>query len=336
MNLSDRKKKILSAVVDESIKTAEPVGSKALQEKYIQDVSSATIRNELMALEEMGYLYQPHTSAGRVPTVEGYKKYVEELMTIKKLNKNEADLIKASFGESLISLDDVLQKAAKTISEATNCASMIYYGIADSAKVENIVLVKLNERKTLVVVVTDVGVLKREAPISSSEEELKKASNILTNTFKGQILEDIELNTNILREKLIEYKEIFDYIINIITTRDDDVENNIAVSGKEKLLNYPEYHDIDKFRKTMEVLEQKESLYPLLSSNNGNLEISVKIGGDESLGLTDCSIITANYKSKGKTIGSAGVVGPMRMDYSKIVSILKNVTQALGEEFDRD
>ena len=104
MNLSERKKKILSAVVDESIKTAEPVGSKALQEKYIQDVSSATIRNELMALEEMGYLYQPHTSAGRVPTQEGYKKYVEELMTIKKLSKNEADLIKAACSESLINL----------------------------------------------------------------------------------------------------------------------------------------------------------------------------------------------------------------------------------------
>ena len=336
LNLSERKKKILSAVVDESIKTAEPVGSKALQEKYIQDISSATIRNELMALEEMGFLYQPHTSAGRVPTQEGYRKYVEELMTVKKLSKTEADSIKASFTNSLISLDDVLQKAAKTISDATNCASMIYYGIADSAKVENIVLVKLNERKTLVIVVTDVGLLKREAPISSSEEELKKASNILTNTFKGRNLEDIELNTDLLREKLIEYKEIFDYIINIITTRDDDIENSIAVSGKEKLLDYPEYHDIDKFRKTMKVLEQKESLYPLLSSDNGELEISVKIGGDETLGLTDCSIITANYKSKGKTIGSAGVVGPMRMDYSKIVSILKNVTEALEKEFDKE
>ena len=109
LNLSERKKKILSAVVDESIKTAEPVGSKALQEKYIQDISSATIRNELMALEEMGFLYQPHTSAGRVPTQEGYKKYVEELMTIKKLTPTESEYIKTSFTNSLISLDDVLQ-----------------------------------------------------------------------------------------------------------------------------------------------------------------------------------------------------------------------------------
>ena len=335
MNLSERKKKILSAIVDESIETAEPVGSKTLQEKYIQDVSSATIRNELMALEEMGFLYQPHTSAGRVPTAEGYRKYVEELMPIRALSKTEAELIKSTFSESLINLDDVLQKAAKTISDATNCASMIYYGISDKAKIENVALVKLNDKKTLVVVVTDVGVLKKEANISTTQEELKRASTILTNTFKGYNLEDVELNTMLLREKLIEYKEIFDCIINIITTREEDVENNIAVSGKEKLLNYPEYHDLNKFKKTMEILEQKESLYPLLSTDDG-LEISVKVGGDESLGLTDCSIITASYKSKGKTIGSAGVVGPMRMDYSKIVSILKNITQAIGKEFDKE
>ena len=212
---------------------------------------------------------------------------------------------------------------------------MVYYGISDIAKIENIVLVRLNDKKALVIVVTDVGVLKREAPISSTEDELKKASQILTNTFKGYNLQDIELNTDLLREKLFEFKEIFDYIIDLITTRDDDIENNIAVSGKEKLLDYPEYHDINKLRKTMEILEQKETLYPLLSCNDG-LEISVKVGGDESLGLTDCSIITASYKSKGKTIGSAGVVGPMRMDYSKIVSILKNVTEALSDEFNKD
>ena len=119
LNLSERKKKILSAVVDESIETAEPVGSKTLQEKYIQDVSSATIRNELMALEEMGFLYQPHTSAGRVPTAEGYKKYVEELMPIKTLTQSEAELIKSTFGESLISLDDAVFNCCNGLATVT-------------------------------------------------------------------------------------------------------------------------------------------------------------------------------------------------------------------------
>jgi len=337
MNLSERKKKILSAVVDESIKTAGPVSSKDLQQKYIKDLSSATIRNELMALEEMGFLSQPHTSAGRVPTAEGYKKYVNELMPIKKLSKKESDLIKSSFDEKLFNLDDVLQKAAKTISDATNYASMVYCGITDVAIVENILLLRLTDKQTLVVVVTDLGIIKQETnSIIASEDELKQASKILTDVFVGKKLEEIQTNSNLVTEELVRYKDIFDCIIDIITNRDEDHDKNIAVSGKDKLLNYPEYHDINKLKRTITLLDKKESLYPLLT-NNTDLEISVKVGGDENLEITDCSIVTATYKSKGKTIGSAGVVGPVRMDYGKVVSILKNVIQVLEDDiFDKE
>lgn len=336
MNLSERKKKILSAVVDESIKTAEPVSSKDVQEKYMKEFSPATIRNELMALEEMGFLSQPHTSAGRMPTAEGYKKYVEELMTVKKLSKKESDSIKTSFNEKLLNLDDILQKAAKTISDATNYASVVYYGIADTAIIENILLVGLTPSQTMVVVVTDLGIIKEETTtIEATEEDLRQASKILTSVFKGKKLEDIENNEYLLTNELLKYKDIFDTIIHIITERDNDYEKNIAVSGKDKLLNYPEYHDIEKLRKTISLLDKKEQLYPLLNSGE-DLEITVKVGGDEELGISDCSIVTATYKSKGKTIGSAGVVGPVRMDYSKVVSILKNVTQILEDDiFDR-
>jgi len=330
MNLSERKKKILSAVVDESLKTAEPVSSKDLQEKYIQDLSSATIRNELMALEEMGFLSQPHTSAGRIPTPEGYKKYINELMPIKKLSKKEADSIKASFEEKFYSMDAILNKAAKTISDATNYASMVYYGITDEAIVEKIGLIKLTDTQTLIIVATDLGLIKQETnSIQATEEELKGASKILSNAFYGKTLRDIDNNSILLTKELTRYQDIFNLIIDIITSREDDFDKNIAISGKEKLLDYPEYHDIEKLKKTFSLLDKKEELYPLLCSNNGDFEISFKIGGDEKLGITDCSIVTATYKSKGKPIGSAGVVGPVRMDYGKVVSILKNVTQIL-------
>lgn len=337
MNLSERKKKILSAVVDESIRTAEPVSSKDVQEKYMKEFSPATIRNELMALEEMGFLSQPHTSAGRIPTAEGYKKYVEELMTVKKLSKKEADTIKESFDEKLITLDNVLQKAARTISDATNYASVVYYGIGNSAIVDNILLIKLTETNTLVVVVTDLGIIKQETKIiSASEEDLRQASKILTNVFKGRRLEEIQENEKLLTSELIRYKDIFDAIIHIITERDSDYDKSMAVSGKDNLLNYPEYHDINKLRKTINLLDKKDVLYPLLTSDNGNLEVSVIVGGDDRLGISDCSIVTASYKSKGKPIGTASVVGPVRMDYGKVVSILKNVTQLLEENiFDK-
>lgn len=329
MNLSERKKKILSAVIDESIKNASPVSSKDVQEKYLKEVSPATIRNELMALEEMGFLFQPHTSAGRVPTAEGYKKYVEELMPIKKLSKTESDYIKENFNAKLYSMDDLLQNAAKIISDATNYASVVYYGIADSAIVDRIILMKLTNYQTLVVVVTNLGIIKEETKnIQASQEELDKASNILTNVFKGKPLIEIENGAELLNNEILRYKDIFDIIIEIITDRDSDHEKNIAVSGKDKLLNYPEYHDIDKLRKTITFLEQKDDLYPLLS-NQGDLEISVKIGGEDDFGISDCSIVTATYKSNGTPIGSASVVGPVRMDYGKVVSILKNVTEIL-------
>lgn len=331
MNLSERKKKILSAVVDESIKTAEPVSSKDVQEKYVRDCSPATIRNELMALEEMGFLSQPHTSAGRVPTAEGYKMYVEELMQVKKLSKRESEQLRTGFDNHLVNLDDIMQKAAKTISDATNYASVVYYGIASEAVVEKILLVPLSKFSTLVVVATDLGVIKEEtSQIIASEEEMMQASKILTRVFAGKKLDEIENGYILVTKELVKFKTFFDTIIDIISKRDNDISKNMAVSGKDKLLDYPEYHDIVKLKNAISVLDRKEILYPLLAGN-GDFEISVKVGGDESLGITDCSIVSATYKLNGKTIGSAGVVGPLRMDYGKVVSILKNVTDILEE-----
>lgn len=333
MNLSERKKKILSAVVDESIKTAEPVSSKDVQEKYVKEYSPATIRNELMALEEMGFLSQPHTCSGRIPTAEGYKMYVDELMQVKKLSKKESDQIRDSFEGKIISLDDIMQKAAKTISDVTNYASVVYFGIASEAVVDKILLVGLSSHSTLVVVSTDLGIIKEEtSSIKASDEELLQASKILTNVFKGKHLEEIENGYILVTKELARYKDIFETIIQIITKRDNDISRNMAVSGKDKLLNYPEYHDIDKLKNAISVLDSKELLLPLISGDS-NLEINVKVGGDEKLGITDCSVVSATYKINGKTVGSASVVGPLRMDYGKVVSILKNVTDLLEDSF---
>lgn len=331
VNLSERKKKILSAVIDESIKTAEPVSSKDVQEKYVRDCSPATIRNELMALEEMGFLSQPHTCSGRIPTTEGYKMYVDELMQVKKLSKKETEMLRDSFDNHLVNLDDIMQKAAKTISDATNYASVVYYGIASEAVVDKILLVPVSKFSTLVIVSTDLGIIKEEtSQIVASEEEMMQASKILTKVFGGKKLEEIENGYILVTKELARYKDIFDTIIQIITKRDNDISKNMAVSGKDKLLDYPEYHDIGKLKNAISVLDKKELLYPLIAGD-GNLEISVKVGGDEKLGIKDCSVVSATYKVNGKTIGSAGVVGPLRMDYGKVVSILKNVTDILEE-----
>lgn len=336
MKLSERKKKILSAVVDESIKTAGPVSSRDVQEKYVHEYSPATIRNELMALEEMGFLSQPHTSSGRVPTAEGYKMYVDELMQVKKLSKRETDQIKDSFNGKISSINEIMQKAAKTISDATNYASVVYFGLTGSAVVERILLVGLSDVSTLVIVSTDIGVLKEETnQISANDEELSSASKILTKVFKGKRLEEIEHGSILISKELLRYKDIFNTIIQIISDRDSDLSRNMAVSGKDKLLDYPEYHDISKLKSTISIFDNKELLYPLVNPEN-DFEISVKIGGDNDLGISDCSIVSASYKLNGKPIGNASVVGPLRMDYGKVVSILKNVTDILEENISQN
>lgn len=331
MNLSDRKRKILSAVVDESIKTAKPVGSKDIQEKYMNDYSSATIRNELNALEEMGFLTQPHTSAGRLPTTEGYKMYVEELMQLKKLSKDEINFIKDAFDDKLISLNDIMQQAAKTISNVTNYTSVVCFGMSDDAIIDKIFLMKIRPTSTLVVVSTDVGIIKDETNnIYASESELTQASKILTSLFKGKNLKDIEYCEDTITNELVKYRDIFHAIVDIIVNRDNDKSKNITIAGKEKLLDYPEYQDTNKFRNALTLLNDEESLYPLFNNQDNNLEINVKIGSEET-GLSDCSVVSATYKLNGKTIGSAGVIGPVRMDYGKVISILKNVTDKLED-----
>lgn len=327
MKLSERKRKILSAVVDESIRTAEPVSSKDVQEKYLSDLSPATIRNELMALEEMGFLLQPHTSAGRMPTAEGYKMYVEQLMPDRKLSKKEAAAIKENFDTHLFNLDDVLQQAAKTISDATNYASVAVQRISNEAEIENIVLVQLTKSVVMVVVATDLGTIKKETnKIVASTDELRQANKILNSVFRGKKLQDVENGSMLITKELARYKQIFDYIVQIITERDDN-KHNMAVVGKDKLLNYPEYQDYSKLKGTINLLSQEDKLYSLVNSQDG-IEISVKIGeggGNDA----ECSIVTTSLRSKGKSVGSLSVVGPMRMDYSKVVSVLKNMTKLL-------
>ena len=330
MGLSDRKKKILKAVVEENLKAAEPVSSQKIVDNYLRDVSSATIRNELMALEEMGLLYHPHTSSGRLPTKDGIKRYVEELMPTKKLSNKEIAQIESTFAEKIVNLEDVLKKTAKTISDATNYASVVYTGLSDDAIIDSIQLFKVSSDLALVIVVTDIGLIK-DLTIKTrlSDSELKQASKVMTNIFAGRNLGEVQPDSFVIDNEIERYQEIFNEIITLIIKRNEDFADKFEVSGKEKLLNYPEYQDINKFKNALQVMDRKENLAPLLASG-GDVEISIKIGGDDE-GLTDCSLVSAVYKINDKQVGSAGVIGPIRMDYAKAVSVLKGVAKSLEE-----
>ena len=332
MELSERKKKILSAVVETNVKSknAEPVSSKQLQEEYLPKLSSATIRNELNALEEMGYLTHLHTSSGRVPTKEGYEKYINELMHERKLTSKEKETIKSNFANRLLNIRDIIERSAKTISKATNYTSIVYSGPSNKAIIQDIKLYPVSQSTQLVVVVTNEKVINELTNLgTNSEQELNAAAEILKELFVGKQLSYIKnksFRNKVVTKELKKYKIVFDRVLEIIEASEDN-QKNISIAGKDKLMEYPEFNTVEKFKKAVSVFENTESILPLVKSGN-DLEISINVGSDDT-GLEDCSIVTVSCNIYGDTKLTAGVIGPMRMDYPKAISVLKEVAQTI-------
>lgn len=333
MDLSERKKKILSAVIETNIKSSqtEAVSSKQLQEEYLPKVSSATIRNELNALEEMGYLTHLHTSSGRVPTKEGYEKYISELMQERKLTQKEKEIIKSNFSKRLVSLKDIIEKTAKTISSATNYTTIVYSSPENDAVIKDIKLYPVTSTTQLVVVVTNERVINELSSLgTNNEEDLIAASQILKDVFAGKplsMIKDDHFRENIITSELQKYKLVFDRVIDIISSSDNNYLGDMSIVGKEKLIEYPEFDSVQKVKKAVSVLDDKELIIPLLKSGS-DLELSINIGSNQN-GLEDCSVVTVTCNVSGSKKITAGVIGPMRMDYQKAVSVLKEVADTL-------
>lgn len=333
MDLSERKKKILSAVIETNVKSksADAVSSKQLQEEYLPKISSATIRNELNALEEMGYLTHLHTSSGRVPTKEGYEKYISELMHERKLTAKEKEVIQSNFANKLVSIRDIIERSATTIAKATNYASVVYSGPSLNAVVKDIKLYPVSKTTQLVVVVTSEKVINELANLGTNDEdELKTASDILKELFENKPLELLKNNDfrdQVVTSELKKYKEVFDKVLDIISASNNNVSNHMTIAGKDKLIEYPEFNDIDKLKKTMTALEKTETILPIITSGE-NLELSINIGSDGSE-LSECSVVTISCNIGGESKLTAGVIGPMRMDYPKAISVLKEVAQTI-------
>lgn len=325
MKLSDRKLKILKAVARENIDKAEPVSSKEVQEKYMPDVSSATIRNELMALEQMGYLSQPHTSAGRVPTALGFRMFIEEILPNISMSKSEVRKLKENITERVNDLEDVVKIAAEAISSATELPSVVFSGITEDAVIRTVKIVKITEQNSLVVVVTDAGVIKDVVIDSSNlnESAYEDASKILSGILENKKIKEVAESEELVAHEFMRFKAIFAMLLNVLQSRKKDM----AVEGVSKLLHYSEFHDLQKAKNAVSLIEDRQALAEVL--DNGGIEIAIKIG--ETEGLENCAIVSATIKHGDNKNITAGVIGPMRMDYEKIFKVLKNVGHAISE-----
>ena len=333
MELSDRKKKILQYVVDDYIETAVPVSSKSLTEKHMNNVSSATIRNELSALEELGYLTQLHTSSGRVPSAEAYKLYVSDLMVKDKLTAKELDYIKKIFLDKADNLEEVIRNTTKVISELTSYTSVGMPNKDGKEKIESVKFFRFRKDSALVLIVTELRLLKDNYITVSenmTDEQLSDAEKVLCNMFRGKTFEDICNMKPEVEDNFLGYKNIFVNVIEALKTYVETSGEDVVISGEDKIFEHPDYADVGKIKDFLSVVTSKDKVMNLLVGEDRHIKINVKIGSDGYDEIPkECSLVTATYSANGTPLGTYGVIGPVRMDYQKVVAVLENVGRIL-------
>ena len=330
--LSDRKKKVLGALVDSYITDAEPISSSAIKNKYMPDVSSATIRSELATLEELGYLVQPHVSSGRVPSAKAYRFYVDCLLS--ECGDMDVDGLDETLKRRMSSVEELVRETAKTVSDVTNYTSLMVLSGADSLTVKEVKLVDLYDDSALVLVITDAGVIKDKTvavPKDADGNYIELASRILNATFAGKTLAEIGNSAPVLEENLEGMKALVDEVIRLLTEYRQARESELYLEGADKIFQYPEARDVDNVRSFVSIISKKEKLHDLVAGD-GDLEIEVKIGEQASEDLKHMALVTARYSVDGKEIGHVGVIGPERMDYKKVMSVLRQLVRAFDKK----
>ena len=330
--LSDRKKKVLGALVDSYITDAEPISSSAIKNKYMPDVSSATIRSELATLEELGYLVEPHVSSGRVPSAKAYRFYVDCLLS--ECGDTDVDGLDETLKRRMSSVEELVRETAKTVSDVTNYTSLMVLSGADSLTVKEVKLVDLYDDSALVLVIADAGVIKDKTvavPKDADGNYIELANRILNATFAGKSLAEIGSSAPVLEENIEGMKALVDEVIRLLAEYKRARESELYLEGADKIFQYPEARDVDNVRSFVSIISKKEKLHDLVAGD-GDLEIDVKIGEQASEDLKHMALVTARYSVDGKEIGHVGVIGPERMDYKKVMSVLRQLVRAFDKK----
>ena len=333
MKLSDRKKKILKIVIDDYIDTAIPVSSKSVAQSYSAKISSATVRSELSALEELGYLCQPHISSGRVPSPSAYKYYVEELMQRGELSAREVNYIKDTFNKKADDIEYIIKNVTRVISELTNYTSVALSKVHECESIENIGLFKYKSGQALLFILTNVRLLRDniiDIPKDMGLEGIEEVSAVLRRLFISKELCEVLQTGEELLKDFKEYREIFLRVIDALKTYADIGRGEVLLEGEEKILTQPEYADVEKVKNFLSVVTSKEKVTQLLKEGGSDIEIKVNIASDACDNIPEgCSLVTATYLAGGVKLGKYGVVGPIRMDYKKVISVLENIGKVL-------
>lgn len=335
-DLDERKKKVLQAIVEEYINTAEPVSSGSITKGHGLDYSSATIRNDMAQLESIGFLDKPHTSAGRVPSAEGYRYYVNELLKEDNLTLEEIKYIQNKLKIKVNEIEDLTKVATTTLSEITHYTTVAVGPKADKQIIEEIKFVSLGQRMLMVVIVTDTGLVK-ETIIKFDEDITESQVDTLNNLFntrlRGKPLSKIDKPMAEYIFSEVHYSiGIMKAIIEQINRIVEEENNNIFLEGAKKSFDFPEFKSMKVAKNFVNLLDAKDEMVEIFNSGDAE-DINVFIGDDdENSNLKDFSIITFKHTIGDKDLGTIGIIGPKRMDYAKVISVMKYISKKLNED----
>ena len=336
--LDDRKKQVLQAIVEEYINTAEPVSSNALTNHYGLKCSSATIRNEMADLEKAGFLDKTHTSSGRIPSEKGYRYYVDELLQEDKITLDEIKYISDKLEAKVNELEEITKIASSTISEITHYTTVSIGPSSDVQKIENIKFVLLSPRMMMAVILTDTGLVKEtiiKFDEDITENQVQTLSYMFNNKLKGEpitkidkplekyLVEEMSYSVNLIKPIIEQMKKVIE-------------DENFHLEGANKLFELPEFNSLEVAKNFVNILDEKDLMADMLNTGFAK-DINVYIGEEnEKEELKDFSVVTFKHRIGNKDLGTIGIIGPKRMDYAKVISVMKYISKKLNDPNNED
>ncbi len=337
--LDERKLKVLYAIIDSHLHSAEPIGSRTISKDYNLGVSAATIRNEMSDLEDKGYLIKPHSSAGRLPSDKAYRLYVDEIL---KGESNNEDIksnkkVRKCLYQGNEEITQIIRNSASILSSLTSYTAIAMSPKIDQLKLKHIQLININEDNILLVIVNSAGVVKNSlfhSKLKFTDKELNIISNFLNSKFTGLTIDEIK--DLISSAQFKDLDPVFKILKNILPYIEKSLRDltdiDVYMDGVSKILNFPEYNDLEKARDFISFIENKEAVLNLFTNLDKEKDLNVIIGEENIYDIMqDCTFISTKYSLDGKEIGQIGIIGPTRMDYIKLIDILNNLSNDLSE-----
>ncbi|UTR14362.1 heat-inducible transcriptional repressor HrcA [Salipaludibacillus sp. LMS25] len=333
--LTERQLMILKAIVNDYITNAEPVGSRSVSKRDDINYSPATIRNEMSDLEDLGFLEKPHSSAGRIPSQKGYRYYVDHLLSPSKLKKSDVTNIQAMLANKFSEFEQVVDQAAKVLSNLTSYTSIVLGPEVFESTLKQIQLIPISDNQAVAIIVTDTGHVENQTvhfPGKLEGNELEKVVNILNERLRGVPLVELKRRLNneiasLLKQYVKQYEEMVVMLHNVFKNHQSE---KVFYGGKTNILAQPEFHDVERVRDILNIFEEDALVSKLFRSEAHGL--TIKIGEENRFApFDDCTIITATYSLNGKYMGTVGLLGPTRMEYSRVVSIMDYLSKDMSK-----